>query len=55
MVPFIMLVVVFGSVITLIICLHKCSTTNKNRPQTQEQMDLQQKELEEQLYNQNII
>ena len=55
MAPFIMLVVVFSSVITLIICLHKCSTKNKNGPQTQEQMDLQQKELEEQLYNLNII
>ena len=52
---FIMLVAVFGSVIILIICLLKCATRNKNRPQTQEQMEWQQKELTEQLYNLNII
>ena len=58
MAPFIMLVGVigvFGSVIILVICLHKCATMNKNRPQTQEQMELQQRELTEQLYNLNII
>ena len=55
MAPFIILVAVFGSVIILTVCLHKCSKMNKNRPQTQEQMELQQKELSEQLYNLNII
>ena len=52
---FIMLVAVSGSIMILIICLHKCAIRNKNRPQTQEQMEWQQKELEEQLYNLNII
>ena len=45
MAPFIMLVGVigvFGSAMILIICLHKCATMNKNRPQTQEEMELQQ-------------
>ena len=56
MIGLIIFVLVFVLIAIWLICLHKCELRDNNsRRQTQEQQELQLRELEDQLYNLNII
>ena len=56
MISLIILLLIFVFIAIWLICLHKCELRDNNsRRQTQEQQELQLRELEDQLYNLNII
>ena len=50
------LIAIISSIAILLICLQICKPRNENRmPQSQEEIELRQRELADQLYNLNII